>query len=197
MSETLRYVSGLLANFPDNSQGLIDAVHMRDFVASFINGRGFIVDETDVTIPITDGVWTAVNPLLVSPEFFPEALWTFDGNNFAIQNYSGIPDIIIPVGYSKLLSLVAWFTVTKAAGGSDNYIAQFTKNGVGIGLPEVVSFAAAGSQTVTIIDSEIVDLSVVDTYGVQIQGDGTNDDLVMNYFTMQPADSILLSEPTP
>ena len=62
MSQTLRYVTGLLTNFPDNSQGLIKPVNMRDFVSSFINGRGFLVDETPVNIPILDGTPTAVNP---------------------------------------------------------------------------------------------------------------------------------------
>ena len=129
MAETLRYVAGLLTNFPDNSQGLIKPVNMRDFVASFINGRGFLVDETPVNVPILDGTPTAVNPLLLSPVVTLTGLWVFDGNNFAVQNYLGIPDIIIPANYQKLLSLVSVLDITKAAGGSDSYQMQYTKNG--------------------------------------------------------------------
>ena len=199
MSETLRYVDGLLANFPDNSQGLIDAVNMRDFVASFINGRGFLVEEDPVTLPISDGVWTHINPLLPDPEISTsETLWVWDGNNYAVNNYLAIPDVIIPSGYSKLLQIVAVLDITKVAGGADNYLIQVTKDGVGIGLSESVQFSAAGTQTITVLDSSVADLSVAAaTYGVQIQGVGTTDDLVLNYFTQSMNDSILLSSPTP
>jgi hypothetical protein len=197
MAQTLRYVEGLLANFPDNSQGLIDAVQMRDFVVSFINGRGFLVEDTDTALPILDGAWTSINPLLASPEVTTESLWVFDGNNFAFNAYASIPDTVIPVGYSKLLQIVAVLDLTKAAGGADNYEGQITRNGVGIGLAETITFPAAGGQTVTLLDASIATLDVTDTYGCQIQGVGTTDDLVLEYFTMQVSDSILLSDPTP
>ena len=195
MSQTLRYVAGLLTNFPDNSQGLIKPVNMRDFVASFINGRGFLVDETPVNIPILDGTPTSVNPLLLSPSVTLTGLWVFDGNNFAIQNYQAIPDIIIPVDYSKLLSMVAVLDVTKTAGGADEYLFQYTKNGAPQGLAESVQFTAAGTQTITLLSTDLANLSLSDTYGVQITGDGTTDDLTLNYFTMTMADSILLAAP--
>ena len=195
MSETLRYVEGLLTNFPDNSQGLIKPVNMRDFVASFINGRGFLVDETAVVIPITDGVPIAVNPLLLSPVGTATGLYIFDGNNFGVQNYQAIPDVIIPASYQKLLSHVSVIDVTKVAGGADNYLFQQTKNGVGFGLATSVQFTAAGSQTVTIIATDLVDLSLSDTYGVQMTGVGTSDDLTLTYFSMTLSDSILLAAP--
>ena len=195
MAETLRYVAGLLANFPDNSQGLIKPVHMRDFVASFINGRGFIVDETGITLPISDGPFTAVNPLLLSPEATTTSTWGFDGNNFGFSQYDLIPDLIIPAGYSKLLSLVSVLDVTKSAGGADNYLFQHTKNGAPLGLAESVQFTASGTQTVTLLASTLADLSLTDLYGVQVAGDGTTDDLVLNYFTMTLADSILILDP--
>jgi len=195
MAETLRYVEGLLANFPDNSQGLIKPVNMRDFVASFINGRGFLVDETPVNIPITDGVFTSVNPLLLSPIKSTTGLWIFDGNNLGVQNYNAIPDVIIPAAYQKLLSLVTVLDVSKAAGGADNYLMQHTKNGLPLGLAESVQFTAAGTQTVTLLATDFVDLSLADTFGVAIAGDGTIDDLTLNYFTMNLSDSILLAAP--
>ena len=195
MSETLRYISGLLTNFPDNAQGLIKPVNMRDFVVSFINGRGFLVDETNVNIPILDGTPTVVNPLLLSPEVTITGLWVFDGNNFGVSNYANIPDIIIPADYKKLLSIVAVIDVTKSAGGADAYSMEFVKNGQPHGLPETVQFTAAGTQTVTLLSTDLADLSLSDTYGVQITGVGTTDDLSLNYFTMNFTDSILLVAP--
>ena len=197
MSETLRYVEGLLTNFPDNAQGLIKPVNMRDFVASFINGRGFLSDETPINLPILDGTPTVVNPLLQSPIKTLVGLWIFDANNFGLQNYNAIPDIIIPAGYSKLLSIVSVLDVTKSAGGADNYLMQHTKNGVPLGQAESVQFTAAGTQTVTLLATDLADLSLSDLYGVQVTGDGTTDDLTLNYFTMTLSDSILLSDPGP
>ena len=64
-------------------------------------------------------------------------------------------------------------------------------------LAESVEFAAAGSNTVTLVDWSLATLDVADTYGVQIQGVGTTDNLDLRYFSLQISDSILLSEPTP
>jgi len=197
MAQTLRYVNGLLANFPDNSSGLIKAEHVRDFVSSFVNGRGFIIDETAVTLPVEQLTWVSINPLLLSPEHTEQTLWTFDGNNYGVSNYSAMTDTVVPSPYNKLVSVVAVLDLTKNAGGADAYQLQFTKNGVGIGLAESVEFPAAGSATVTLVDWSLADISLLDTYGVQIQGVDTTDDLVLNYFSMSIEDSILLEAPTP
>ena len=85
--------------------------------------------------------------------------------------------------------------LTKVSGGSDDYLFQITKDGVGIGLAEQVNFPAAGGQTVTLVDSSLTDLSVVSTYGVQVQGVGTGDDLTLNYMSQSMQDSILLQQP--
>ena len=126
MSQTLRYVNGLIANFPDNTSGLIKAEHIRDFCVSFVNGRGFLVDETNVTLPIQDGTWTQINPLLISPESTVNTLWVFDGNNFGVSNYGALADTIVPAGYTKLMSITVVLDLDKAAGGSDNYEVQVT-----------------------------------------------------------------------
>jgi len=197
MAQTLRYVNGLLANFPDNSSGLIKAEHVRDFVSSFVNGRGFLIDETAVTLPVEQLTWVSINPLLLSPEHTEQTLWTFDANNYGVSNYGAMTDTIVPSPYNKLVSVVAVLDLTKNAGGADAYQLQFTKNGVGIGLAESVEFPAAGSATVTLVDWSLADISLLDTYGVQIQGVDTTDDLVLNYFSMSIEDSILLEAPTP
>ena len=197
MGQTLRYVNGLIANFPDNTSGLIKAEHIRDFCVSFVNGRGFLVDETNVTIPIQDGTWTQINPLLISPESTVNTLWVFDGNNFGVSNYNAFSDTIVPAGYTKLMSIIVVLDLDKAAGGADNYDVQVTKNNVGIGLAETIEYDASGSQTVTVLASIGADVSLSDTYGVQIRGVGTDDDLTLRYLSYSLSDSILLAEPTP
>ena len=197
MAQTLKYVGELLSQFPDNVSGLIQPEDVRDFVVSVIDGTGTLVDETEINIPILDGVWTSINPLLLSPESTENSLWIFDANNFAVNNYTALPTTVIPSGYSKLLRVVAVLDLFKAGGGSANYQMQVTKNGVGIGLAETVQFGASGGQTVTLLDSSITDVSVSDVYGIQVQGVGSTDDLTLIYFTQQMSDSILLAAPTP
>lgn len=194
MAETLRYVTELLDSFPDNTQGLITATTQRDHVISTVVGSAFLEDTTGVNVPISDGVPTIVNPLLVAPTS-TTGLWAFDGNNFAITNYQLVADLVIPAGYTKLASFVIVMSLTKSAGGADNYDVQFVKNGVPQGLVEAVQFTAAGTQVVTSILSDLADISGSDTWGIQIEGDGTTDDLTLNNFEMRVTDNVLLVGP--
>ena len=194
MVTTLRYLDEVLGGFPDNTQGLITAEKERDFVISTSTGIGLLIDSTAVNIPITDGVPTIVNPLLLAPAF-TEQLWTFDGNNFATSNYAAVPGLTIPSPHFKLVSLLAILSLEKPGGGADAYSIQFTKNGVGTGLDEFISFPAAGAQVATVITFDVDDISQADTYGVQITGQGTGDDLTLHTFEFKVEDSILLAAP--
>ena len=194
MVTTLRYLDELLNGFPDNTQGLITAEANRDFVISIAEGVGYLADQATVEIPIIDGVPVGVNQLLTLPQA-TDQLWIFDGNNLATQNYGAVPGLTVPPGHSKLMGLLAIMSLEKQAGGADNYSAQFTKNGVGIGLDEFFPFAAAGGQVVTLISFDVVDISLNDTYGVQITGQGTGDNLFLHSFEMRVQSSILLTTP--
>ena len=194
MAETLRSLDELIASFPDNSTGLITAVTQRDHVVSTTDGFGYLADATDVIIPIVDGVPVAVNPLLVAP-ISTTQLWVFDGNNLGVNNYGAVADLTIPPGYSKLVSLLAVLSVEKLAAGADNYSIQFARDGVGFGLDAFFTFAAAGAQVLTIVTSDVTDISTIETYGVQLTGQGTADDLTVHSFEMTVRDSILLTAP--
>jgi hypothetical protein len=193
---TLRYVTELLAEFPDNVSSLIVPVNVRDFIISYVKGIGFIEDTTSFNIPITDGVPTAVNPLLTAPISTTE-LWGVDGNSFLHSNYSVLGDTV-PAGYTKLANFVSVLALTKSGGGADNYFVSFTKNGVQIGLDEDLQYTASGSQVITVLLSQLVAVDVEsDVYGIEITGNGTTDDLTCTYFSMQVSDNVLLSDPTP
>jgi len=194
MAQTLLYLDEVLAGFPDNISQLILPVNIRDQIVSTMRGVGFLEETTNVTVPITDGVWTAINPLLPAP-VHTETLWTFDGNNAAVSNYAALTDTVVPAGYSKLGAFVSVLELTKSGGGSDNYQVSYTKNGVTFGEPESVEFPEAGVETLTLLHSFIADVSVPDAYGVQIQGVGTSADLELGFFSMQVSDSILLTAP--
>ena len=196
MSQTLRYLDELLENYPDNTAGLITPENIRDHLVSTVAGVGFIADTTEVTIPILDGTPTDVNPLLIAPET-TEELWRFDANNFAVSNYSALVSTIVPAGYSKVLSLVAVMVLEKVGGGSDAYDLQFQASGVPIGIPESIQYAAAGTETVTLVNRSLADISTADTYGITITGIGTTDDLVLHSFEMNLTDAVLITDPNP
>jgi len=194
MVTTLRYLDELLAGFPDNTQGLITAEKERDFVISIAEGIGYLADQTDVVIPVTDGVPVSVNPLLLGPAT-TDQLWRFDGNNLATPNYNAVPGLTVPPGHSKLVGLLGILSLEKLSGGDDSYSAQFTQNGVGIGLNEFFNFPAAGGQVVTLITAIVGDISGTDTYGIQITGQGTGDNLTLHSFEQRIQSSILLAAP--
>ena len=195
MAQTLRYLDELLANYPDNTAGLITPENVRDQLVSTVAGVGFLADTTEITVPIVDGVPTLINPLLTAPITEPE-LWTFDGNNLAVSNYTALTDTVVPAGYTKVLSIVAVAVLEKTAGGADIYDLQFARNGSPIGVAETVSYTAAGSQTITVVNRSLVDVSTADTYGLTVVGLGTNDDLQCHSFEMNLTDAILLTDPT-
>jgi hypothetical protein len=198
MAQTLLYLDQALAGIPDNSQQLIVPENIRDFMVSQAQGKGFLEHTDNIALIITDGVWLQINPVLTNPST-AQILWSFDGNNLAFPSYSiDLTDTTVPPGYTKLASVVAVLELTKALGGADNYEVSFTKNGATFGQPESVEFSAAGTQTVTILHAFLTDVSITtDTFGVQIQGVGTSDNLTLGYFTQQMSDSMLLATPAP
>ena len=195
MAQTLRYGTELIAALPDNVTGIISAETMRDWLVSTIEGKGLLEATDNVTIPIVADTWVAVNPLLINA-VHTETYWGVDGNNFMFPNHSASLSTTVPAGYTKFGQLMSILELTKGGGGADEYEVQFTLNGVGIGEPESVEFAEAGTDTTTLLHPLLIDVSVPsDLYGVQIMGVGTGDDLTLGYFTQQVADSILLEAP--
>ena len=194
-TKTFKTITELDAGLPDNTQGLIVAENIRNLLVSVVDGRGHLEATTNVTLPITDGVWTAVNPLLVGA-VKSTTYWEIDGNNYFYPNQSNAVNTVVPAGHKRDGMFLGVLELEKTGGGADNYSVQYTLNGVGIGSPESVEFAEAGINTLTLIHPQLVDISLpTDLYGMQIQGVGTSDDLDLGYFSMQITDSILLDQP--
>jgi len=192
MAQTLRYLDELLAATPDNTAGLITPEVFRDTLVSLAVGAGFLADVTPVSVPIVDGVPTSMNPLLPSP-LEVGAGWTTDANNFMHPDYATLATTTVPPGYLKLAQFVAVLSLTKVAGGEDSYELQFTEDAVLVGVPEAITFSAAGSTVVTIITSQLVDLSINPVFGVSITGIGTSDDLTLDSFELSVSDKLLWS----
>ncbi len=191
MAQTLRYRSELVAGAPDNTSGLIDAVQLRDMIVSMASGNGAVETTSDVTIPIAVGVPVAVNPLLVGVSVYG-SLWGVDANSFLFSQYvTVLPDTTVPAGYIKFCRFQATLALTKQGGGTDNYLIQFTKNGVLVGVAHDVVFSGTDTDTVTITYFVNQEIRVSDTFGVSITGVGTGDDLVLESFSMDVTDELL------
>lgn len=189
MAETMRYISECLAGFPDNVSELIRPENMRDYVVSAHDGGGSLISEDTASIPITSGVPVLINPLVAGPHAFG-VFWTFDGNSLAVSNYAAaLPSTIIPSPFYKAATIRCDMELNKTAGGTDSYDFHLVKNGVAFGLPTVVRYDTSEAKHVHLEWFLNADISAPDTYGVQVTGLGTGDDLTMSYFSFLVQDT--------
>jgi hypothetical protein len=196
MAETIRYMKDVISRFPDNTSGIITAEAMRDFIISIHDGGGALTSSDTVSIPIDADTPVAINPLVTNPEKLG-VFWLFDGNNFAASNYAAaLPSATIPSPFYKVAKLTVQMELNKSLGGSDPYDFYLTKNGAAIGLPIRVRYDSSEAKHVFLAWDVYADISTSDTYGVQVTGIGTNDDLEMTYFRMLVTDSASWEEPT-
>ena len=194
MATTLRYGEANLAAFPDNTSGLISAENMRDFVVStrtsFIN----ISDDTPFTASMSSGVPTLINPLLPSPTV-NGVLWKADGNNRAYQDYVNvIPDLTIPAGYTKLITITFSLGVEKSGSLDRVYLFQADLDGTPVGngvvhtiISEPLFFSTIVSMNMTYDVSHYIGLSVTPQ--------GHSDDLNFESFQQTITDYQLWSAP--
>jgi hypothetical protein len=184
MGQTLRYGSALLGLYADNTQGLVSAEAGRDLIVSTHLGGGGLSSADTVTIPIVSGTPVLINPLVTSP-VRAGVFWRFDGNNAATSNYaSALPSTTIPQPYYKALTVSVQMELNKQAAGADPYDFQLVKNINPIGLPIRVRYDSSEAKHVDLEWTLNADISSSDTYGVQVTGVGTGDDLTMSYFAM-------------
>ena len=195
MAQTFRYFDELVGQFPDNTQGLIKSEDVRDLLVSTSLRVGILQDDDLIeAIPITDGVLTQLNPIMVSPTFAGQG-WTTDGNNYLLAENS--PDTVVPAGYTTLGRVTTSLSVQKSTAGTGSYSMHLTRDGVSIGP---VTFLVDLSNTFINVAFEaftFIDRSVTaTTYGVAIQGEGgTNADVDILPLEISITDTILASEP--
>jgi hypothetical protein len=190
--ETLRTGQELLASFPDNQAGLIDAVQARDFVISAASGVIFVEDDPlDVpfTLPMTAGV--PVQFLLSYPgtALAVSNFYTLDGNGQIIPDYVGL-GINVPAGVIRLHVGSVLLNCEKAGGGTAEFEFQGTQGGVFTGEPlsrEIGTtpqgFGFAGDRLYDVSLAEPVDFSITPI--------GHSDDLIINDFRIK-MESVLI-----
>ncbi len=195
MAENMLYGDQVLALFPNNTQGLIQAEHMRSMWVSQKAGGMLVKETTQFTIPITDGVPVSINPLLPAP-VTSGVLWVADGNNRGKPNYAAaIPSVIIPAGYSKFAAVSVVIAVEKVGAGDDLYLFQVDKDGVPVGIGVQMSLSVEPT-VITLLASELVDITDPNSvFGVTVTGIGTGDDIDVSNFSMDIQDLQIWSAP--
>lgn len=190
--EELKDATGLLADFPDNQAGLIDAVHSRNFVVSVTPGIGFVEDDpADVpyTIPMTSGVPVEFLASYPGAPLFVGNFWKLDGNNQLVPSYTDF-GVIVPAGTNRLNDGQVLISCQKAGGGTANYEFQGLEGGQLTGEP-VVREIGTTSELLIFSGVRLYDVSLAGAIDFQITPIGHSDDLIINDFRISMQTSML------
>lgn len=176
--ETLRTASQLLAEFPDNTAGLIDAINSRNAVVSEAVGIGFLEDDTaSFVIDVTAGVVVSINAEITPlPQLAANFAWDIDGNNAWIPDY-GNNGIITPAGVTRLVGINTTMILNKLTGGSADYIFQYRQAGVLIGNAITWNLTGGNPQLFTMSEELLYEPALGENLEITVTGSGTSDDL--------------------
>jgi hypothetical protein len=176
--ETLRTGTQLLAETPDNTAGLIDAVNLRNTIVSEAAGIAFLEDD-NATFPITiiDGVWVDINASITpAPQLASNFAFQFDSNNAILPDYSGIT---VPAGVQRLTQITTFILAVKAGGGTASYDYQHFLGGAPVGNPLRIEHTAV-QQLVTGTTEILYEPALGQTISARIMGVGTADQITIN-----------------
>jgi len=177
--ETLWTIDEMLAAFPDNTQNLITPLASRSMIVSEAVNVGYLDDTAlPLTIPVVAGTPVDIMGALTAPAFIGN-FWRIDGNNHFTENYTprGVtvnPDTI------RISSFRAQMQMTKIGTGADSYRFQWYKSGVPFGEEWDIEIDNNDPFWVGVTADDLTDISLADTFTVQVTGLGTGDDLQLN-----------------
>lgn len=181
--ETLLTSAETLAGFPDNTQGLITPLDVRNFVVSSQTSLGFMEDAGPFTIPLVDGVWTSILANVPTPAFVG-LFWKLDGSNRFLPAYTDA-GIIVNVGSTRFTTMQTFSESAKDAGGAAVlYSSRILLGGTVIGPVNQVS--RDDTPTVAIGARDFLqDIDLLEPIDIQIRPDGHSNGITINDFTIQ------------
>ena len=180
--ESLLTLAEVLASLPDNNSNLIQPLDHRNDVIALTNDLGFLEENDPFTIPILDGTFVSINPLLPTP-IQVSNFWALDGTNAQFVDYGAIT---INPGHQRLLNLVCSLFVQKVGGGTASYTFQFFVAGAPVSRE--IDVADIGPFQQVAFGEEILfdySLGVAAPVTVRVRGDGTTDGLEVEDFSMK------------
>lgn len=189
MAETLRTLNELLALFPDNTSGLIDAEASRDLIVSVAASQGFLEDDQlSFLVDIADGVFVSINPETSVGPGSAFNRWILDGNQAFVPDYGST---VVNPGHTRLVPVAAAMLLEKIGGGTETYDFQIFVGGVAQGVP--LSRSIAANTETTLIDTEtfVYDVAAGAPIDIRVAGVGTGDDLTVHDFRMRVSGLLL------
>jgi hypothetical protein len=181
--EELKDVSELLAAFPDNTAGLIEAVDSRDFIVSMTTGVAFAEDlpaDVPYVMPMTAGVPVPFLSAYPAVPGFEGVFWKLDGNNEFVPAYTDV-GIFVPAGTLRLNEGTVVLNCQKLGGGTADFTFQGTVGGVFVGEPLTRTIGTV-PQVLVFQSVSRYDVSVADPLDFSITPVGHSDDLQINDF---------------
>jgi len=189
--ETLRTAIQLLAEFPDNTAGLIDAINSRNAVVSEMGGIGFLEDDSaSFNIPITAGNAQDINSLITPiPILASNFAFDLNGNQHWVEGYTAA-GITVPAGVFRLLGLQTTMVLFKQGGGTSTYQFQYTRGGATFGNPIEWNLGTT-NQLVVINEDVLYEPALNEAFSVQVLNQVGNDDLTVTDFRQQITGTLL------
>lgn len=189
MAETLRTLNELLALFPDNTSGLIDAEASRDLIVSVAASQGFLEDDqATFALPITDGVFVPVNPEANPGVGSAFNRWQLDANNAMIPDYG---TTVVNPGHTRLVPVASGLLVEKIGGGTETYDFEVFEGGVPTGIPIRREIQANIETAVLVTETFVYDVAQGLPIDIRVSGIGTGDDLVVHDFRQRVSGLLL------
>jgi hypothetical protein len=190
--EVLKDASGVLADLPDNSSGLITPQAHRSEVVSVVNAVAFLEDDPAVapqTLPMTDGVpFDLLQGLAGTPGFVGQ-FWALDGNGRFVPDY--VPSgVTVEPGTTRLVSGSVLLRLSKAGGGTAVYEFQGTEGGVLTGNP-VIREIGTTEDTEAFSGDRLYDVFAAGAISLTITPVGTSDDLILHNLRIKLVSSLI------
>jgi len=174
----------LLASFPDNADGLIEAVDSRSFVVSASMSVGFLEDnpvDTPVTIPQTSGLAQDIPVELTNPLFVGH-YWALDSNNHFVPDYVS-QGISVPAGLDRIVHGTVVMEIASVSTPEQSYTFQGTEGGIFIGSP--VTRDIGGTPTVlSFVGVSLYDTQVGPPLSITVTPVGHSFDLILSDLRM-------------
>ncbi len=174
--ETLRTVNEMLANWPDNTAGLISALDGRDMIVSEAVNVGYVqLDNGPVTVPIVGpGDYTQINSL-ITPVAAGGNFWAVDGNQALVESYTS-QGITVPASVIRLTTFSTGMLVSKPGGGTNTYEFRLYQGGVPASGGGFIKVLSSTPEYVDISGSRLVQVSLGEAFDVRVSClDGTAD----------------------
>ena len=169
--ETLKTASQLLADYGDNTSGLIEAVNVRNHVVSAVPAIGFAEDQSATFEIDVTAAWTSINAEILPGPTVAANFWKLDGNQSWLPSYTDT-GIIVPAGVNRLVGLNTSLNLVKVGGGTALYDFAVFSGGVLAGFPILNVELSTVARILFLTDEFVYEVALDQPLEIRIRGAG-------------------------